>query len=399
MKILHVNGAASGGGIEQYLRQLFEELGSRGHKSLLIYGDRAPEDSFLKTEAQHIEGITRVECRDLDAKIEKVEELFESYEPDLVYVHQVLNADLIDFVTRRRPSIRFVHGHKLMCPDGRKTLKSDGRLCPFPLGYSCQLHAYQYRCMPRNPRIGLPLIRNSKRIVTIHRQRSHMVVASTFMKSLLLKNGFHEDRISIIPYFTHIPDSVEDPPMAADPSILCVGRAIKEKGFHHLIRAFPLVHKKARLIIVGDGPDLKGLESLVMEMDISSRIDFKGWISHDGLDRLYRECTMAVVPSVWPEPFGIVGIEAMAYERPVVAFDVGGIPEWLQHGQTGFLVKAGDESGLAERINFLLEHPGTARKMGAEARLLVERRFIAEAHMELLASSFEKASNRFLVGK
>ncbi|MDF1593544.1 MAG: glycosyltransferase family 4 protein [Desulfobacterales bacterium] len=390
MKILHLNGAASGGGIEQYLGQLFKELGSRGHQNLLIYGDRAPEDAFSKEEARHIEGITRVACGDLDTKIEKVKEIFKSYDPDLVFVHQVLNAALIDFVTRRKPSIRFAHGYKLICPDGRKTLKSEGRLCGYPLGYSCQIHAYQYRCMPRDPFKGFRLLRNSKRIVRMHRQRSHMVVASSFMKSMLLQNGFEEDRISIIPYFTHAPDSVDYPPINAEPLIICVGRVIKEKGMHHLIKALSSVHQRARLIIVGDGPDLKGLEGLGKDLGLSERIDFKGWLSHDRLDRLYRECSIAVVPSVWPEPFGIVGIEAMAYQRPVIACNVGGISDWLNHEENGFLVKVGDEGAIAEKINFLIENPEAAKRMGEEARVFAKNRFSVEAHMGPLLSLFKK---------
>lgn len=168
---------------------------------------------------------------------------------------------------------------------------------------------------------------------------------------------------------------------------------------HHLIGALPAVHGNARLIIVGDGPAIDELKNLAEELDMSSRITFAGWLSHDKLDVLYRRCTLAVVPSVWPEPFGIVGIEAMAYERPVVAFDVGGISEWLKEGESGFLVKGGDEKALAEKINVLLENPDTAGHMGVKAKRLAENRFAADLHMRMLISVFERAVNQFTEGQ
>ena len=400
MKILNVNGAASGGGIERYLEQLFNELGAMGHQSLLIYGDRSAEGaSLLKDEARFIEGITRFDCQDLDVKLEQVTEILKSYDPDLVYFHQVLNAPLIDLLAGQKPSVRFAHGFKLVCPDGRKMLKSTGAVCGYPLGYTCQVHAYQYRCMPRNPLNGIPLIRHFKKIRAIHQRRSYMVVASEFMKSVLIRNGFRENRIAVIPYFTCFPKSGGWAATGNEPIIICVGRVIREKGMHHLIGALPAVHGNARLIIVGDGPAIDELKNLAEELDMSSRITFAGWLSHDKLDVLYRRCTLAVVPSVWPEPFGIVGIEAMAYERPVVAFDVGGISEWLKEGESGFLVKGGDEKALAEKINVLLENPDTAGHMGVKAKRLAENRFAADLHMRMLISVFERAVNQFTEGQ
>ena len=100
---------------------------------------------------------------------------------------------------------------------------------------------------------------------------------------------------------------------------------------------------------------------------------------------------MVVVPSVWPEPFGIVGIEAMAYGKPVIAFDVGGISEWLEDGKTGFIIKLRDEAALAEKLNLLLQNPNLALRMGTQARESVEKRFVPDIHVERLLSIFNKA--------
>ena len=99
---------------------------------------------------------------------------------------------------------------------------------------------------------------------------------------------------------------------------------------------------------------------------------------------------MVVVPSTWPEPFGMVGIEAMAYGKPVIAFDVGGISEWLKDGETGFLVKLRDEVALAETLNLLLGDHSLAIRMGSKGREAVEKRFTPETHVDELLGRFQK---------
>jgi glycosyltransferase involved in cell wall biosynthesis len=91
----------------------------------------------------------------------------------------------------------------------------------------------------------------------------------------------------------------------------------------------------------------------------------------------------------------MIGIEAMAHEKPVVAFDVGGISEWLTDGETGFLVKAGDTAGLADKINTILCDSSLAERMGAKALDMIKKRFLAESHVNQLLAVFKKAIDSF----
>jgi glycosyltransferase involved in cell wall biosynthesis len=316
-------------------------------------------------------------------------------DPDIVYIHQVLNLSLIELLARSRPTVRFVHDLKLVCPDGKKTLQSKKISCPFPLGYRCQIRAYHYNCMPRNPLIGLPLIYDSKGIAKMHRFLSHMVVPSRFMKSALLYNGFSDDKIDIIPYFTYLPKQKKDQPSAGEPIILFLGRIVRAKGVHCLLHAFAMLKRPSKIVIAGDGPDLNEMKALATKLGISSRVSFPGWILHYDLDSFYRQCSLVVVPSIYPESFGIVGIEAMAYQKPVVAFDTGGISEWLGDGETGFLVKPGDERALSEKIDLILSEPALAHEMGKRGRDNVNARFVAKAHLGRLLPLFQKAIESF----
>ena len=359
--------AGAGGGLEQYLLQLSEELDRAGHQNLLLYGEKTRGEPLpIKAKFYLLNGITHARCQESEKKLAAVGELIADERPDLAFFHQVLNPALVDRITRALPSIRFAHDFKMICPDGRKTLKTRGVFCEFPLSYLCQVRAYRYKCMPRNVFKGLPAISGSKRIAKIHKEESLTVVASQFMKKVILYNGFEEKRIAVIPPFTTLPeleshDSFNDPPM-----IISVGRVVKEKGIDYLLQAFAPVKEKAMLVIIGDGPFLSELKSQAHRLGILSEVSFPGWLSPNELKSYYRRCSMVVVPSTWPEPFGMVGIEAMSYGKPVLAFDVGGISEWLKHEETGFLVKPKDAIGLAKRIAFLLERPELVCKIGAK---------------------------------
>jgi glycosyltransferase involved in cell wall biosynthesis len=108
--------------------------------------------------------------------------------------------------------------------------------------------------------------------------------------------------------------------------------------------------------------------------------------------RCHAAATVVAMPSLWPEPFGRVGLEAMAHGRAVVAFDVGGIREWLIDGETGFLVPPRDVDAMADRLTRLLDDPGLAASLGARGRARVEREFSAAEHVRRLLRLYEDAA-------
>ena len=385
MKILHVNIVNYGGGLEQYLEQLFKELDIRGHKNFFLYGQKCADEKLPNySDKYYIDKVTHFKCNNLSSKLAKVNKILENIDPDVILIHQVLNPHLIDLLTFETTSVRFVHGFKLICPQGSKTLNIKKEICKSSLSYRCQLKAYTDRCMPRNPIISLPIISKSKENVRLHKKRSHMVVASEYMKSVLLYNGFDKEKITVIPYFTHIPKFKNSYHSNNPPNILALGRLVKTKGMHYLLKAFCNVNKKAHLTIVGDGPEFGNLKELAKKLNLTHRVSFCGWISHEKLDLIFRKSDIVVVPSIWPEPFGIVGIEAMSYQKPVLAFNVGGISEWCKDKKTGYLIETKNYKELADKINMLLYRRDVANEMGKEGRISVERRFTPEIHIKRL---------------
>jgi glycosyltransferase involved in cell wall biosynthesis len=121
------------------------------------------------------------------------------------------------------------------------------------------------------------------------------------------------------------------------------------------------------------------------------RVEFPGWLSHPEKDKLLKQSDLVVVPSLWPEPFGMVGLEACMHGVPVVAFDSGGVREWLQDGVNGFLAP-GDPptaSGLAMAVVKSLQNPVTYAELQRGA-LETVRQSNKKTHLDALLNLFEQ---------
>ena len=143
--------------------------------------------------------------------------------------------------------------------------------------------------------------------------------------------------------------------------------------------------------IFGDGEQREFCEKLSQKLGLADRVFFKGFVSPDEIAGFYREASVVAVSSVWPEPFGAVGLEAMRFGLPVVAFDAGGIREWLSNGHNGFLVPWMDRGAFAARVEELLGDKALARQMGERGRRLVAERYEFSEYISGLENLFMQA--------
>jgi glycosyltransferase involved in cell wall biosynthesis len=160
--------------------------------------------------------------------------------------------------------------------------------------------------------------------------------------------------------------------------LLFVGRLNPQKGVDHLLHAMSEMKSAVTLDIVGDGPSRSSLEELSRELGLEPRVRWHGQVQQSELPRFYQSATAVVVPSA-EEGLGLVAVEALLCETPVVAFDSGGLRDVVQHGKTGLLVEAGNRAALASALDGLLAADGRGRDLGRAGRLYALSAFAPES--------------------
>ena len=161
--------------------------------------------------------------------------------------------------------------------------------------------------------------------------------------------------------------------------LLFVGRLTDQKGVEHLLHALSSMKTpSASLDIVGDGPNRDALKQLAQQLGIATRIRWHGQLSQSELPPLYQRAAAVVIPSI-DEGLGLVAVEALLCETPVVAFDSGGLRDVIQHEKTGLLVKPGDRAALANALDDLLARDGRGRQLGRAGRLYALSAFAPES--------------------
>jgi len=356
MRIVHVNRSAERiGGVESHLLALVDEQRARGHAVEILHAGNG-----------------------LDVN---------AFAPDVVHVHgRFLSDDAERGLQARYPLVRSLHDFSFGCASGERWFR-DGRVCQRAHGAGCVVGIAAHGCTHRaDLRPALRRLRPVASELRLVRDANAVVTYSDFVRGVAARNGVQDPRT--IPYFTR--RSPEPLPLPAERTVAFAGRIVANKGLDVLLHALAEERDAwERLLVAGDGWDRARCERLARELGIAERVDFLGWLGADDAQAVLAAARVVVLPSRWPEPFGIVGIDAMAIGRPVVASAAGGIPEWLDDGETGALVPAGDAHALAAALRALLAEDNRARSLGEEGWHRAAR-FSPDAHVAALTTVYEE---------
>ena len=409
MKILYLNGfSVIHGGAERLLFDTCTELLQRGHDVALVVcnddrGTKNPEHWPARINRYYLPDL-RVPLSDryhwtrerrstsYQSTVRYLRDIVNIEDPDLIHVHNFTSLEFFRDLDIRVPLIRTVHSYENLCRTQLKRLP-DGSVCPHPMGDGCQticgmaatFKAVRVRCENRF------LIGRFTRFLAI----------SSYIRDQLVANGFPGPRIRLLPNFTRLTQPPLDLP--EENRVLHVGRLTPEKGVIELIRALSEVPARPTLEIVGAGGILGQStfqDAVIREAQaLGISLDLRPWTIGDDLRRAFARAKVVAFSSVWPEPFGLVGIESMFQAKPVVAFDVGGVHDWLQHGSTGFLAPLGDLPEYARRLQQLLIDDERRRGMGQAGRRLAMERFTPERYMADLLDIYAEALHESPIGR
>jgi len=387
MKLLYVHerfGALAGAEANAHITAT--ELGKRGHSLGILHGP-----STGKNEAAWQTTFPfRAPLGDGDNSA-VVKKALADFAPDAVYVHKMADLAVIQtLVESGVPLLRMVHDHDIYCMRSYKYNFFTRKICTRAASPYCI-----FPCLAsvvKNSSGGFPLkwvsYSEKKKEIALNRQFDRMVVVTTYMRDELLNNGFDAKRIEI-----HAPvPRMGDPNLRSSFSdrnlIIYAGQIIRGKGVDVLLEALALVKTKFECVILGDGNHKAFCEELTKKLGLADRVKFKGFIPQDELKGYYRECSVVALSSLWPEPIATIGLEVMRYALPVVAFDAGGIKDWLIDGEDGFLVPWMDREKFAARIDQLLNDKPLAKKLGEAGLKFVSERYDFETYIGDLEKMF-----------
>jgi glycosyltransferase involved in cell wall biosynthesis len=306
---------------------------------------------------------------------------------DVTHIHQVDDLAIVNALQERAPVVISAHAFP-GCTSGVYYF-APGHECTRAHGPGCIPNLLAKGCAhTRYPRTLPSKYRNVTRGLAALRRADLLVSYSSAVDRHLGANGLA--RRAVIPYFpTMIPG--EGAGHATRRRVVFAGRLVRSKGVDVLIRA--AAELDAELVICGDGRREQKLRALARSIGVESRIHFKGWMDAEQLAEEFADASVVVVPSLWPEPFGIVGIEAMAAGRPTVGSATGGIVDWLRDGVNGVAVAPGDVGALARALAELLDDPELQRTMGLAGRELVATHFSSERHVATLLEAYRTAGS------
>jgi glycosyltransferase involved in cell wall biosynthesis len=390
------------GGVETYTRDLFDELERHGHDNVVVVaGEMLAGVEKMDRMVQAMPDLVSSRVSAGSAAADGLASLIKKEDPGVAFLHTAMNYEAACRVIELLPTVFFAHNYGAFCPAGALLYERNGRVCQLPNtpNWRCLVNAYVERCNTRHPRRLIKSFVRSQQTGRWLDKTQAIVCDSTFVAERHSSAGYDRSCIHVLPTPVPIPPFPGEAGTSAQSGyLLYAGRLVQSKGLGVLLEALREVPQRWRLRVAGAGHDDWRFRQLARDFGVDDRVDFIGQVSREELTRIYADAAVVVVPSIWPEPLGMIGVEALALGRPVVASAVGGTGEWLIDEVTGLAAVPGNAGHLARQIVRLVEDRKLASRLGGAGRELVMRRFGLGTHVDRLIQVFETAIVRHPVG-
>lgn len=334
----------------------------------------------------------KVKCVDFDAihfspkaLAYRLQIELEDIQPDYLVLADswYFKPDLVLALEKWKP-ILFLYAHEMMCLKGNGLLFRNEKVCDneFLNGSretykACLRCATQFYVSYPSPRWVFEYLRSK---AYLPNYQTKCIRSFALAKAVVVKNQFIAHRIR--PYVsgrlvvappgidTERFKSVREKGNSADPfQILISGRMkMRSKGLHVALNALQNLWKRRqdfRLTVLSDG----------VKTNPFPFIKYLSWLPYDQVTQLYQKADLLISPSIGPESFGLVAQEAMACGLPVIGTNIGGMPDCIANGETGFLVPPNDPLAMEKKVEWFIDHRTEAREMGLKGKEKAAKEF------------------------
>jgi glycosyltransferase involved in cell wall biosynthesis len=392
MRIAFVNHSRRKvGGAEVYLDSVIPAIARAGHQIAWLHEDNS---EYVEREPISVPDGTPAWSTGSLGRQQALDKL-KSWRPDICFAHGLHDTDLEAGVVALGRSALYLHNYYGTCVSGTKTHNtSSPTSCERQFGAACLAQYFPKHCGGSNPFTMWQLYRLQSRRLDLMRRYRVLIANSDHISRELARHDLKSERVY---YPLVFPDEIQPSSrtFGSELRLVFAARMTSLKGGQYLLAALPEVHrrlqKKLHVTFAGDGPDRSAWEQTASSIRSEHiNIEFPGWLGAAGLRNTLASADLLVYPSIWPEPFGLSGLEAGLYGVPSVAFNVGGIPEWLHDGVNGHLSIVGAQP-LAEAIIRSLNDPQHYAELRAGACRRT-REYTMEAHLAQLMPVLERCS-------
>jgi len=297
--------------------------------------------------------------------------------PDIVHFHNIYPLSIkmiVECCKIHIPTIMTLHDFWGICFKNL-LITNEGSLC-YKKGIECIYCQRDLRNADGNP---VSLAERNRTLMQYLNMVDLLISPSRYLISRFIDCGIPKDKTVIINYGIDL-SRFKKIEKARSNKIRFgyIGQIIRHKGVENLLRAVSLLSEKEKkrmsLLLVGSGEKsfVKYCKSLTKELMLSDIVTFYGEVENNKVPKLYRNIDILIVPSIWPENSPVTIMESLATGTPVLASNIGGIPELIQDGINGFLHKHDEPISLATNIKRIIEHPKIINKMKQACLLKAE---------------------------
>lgn len=371
------------GGEEQIVKGLSIELAKRGHKVAIA---TLWHEGFQDYETDHGVSIFRIHSTTQRASwlytdhnrrhappwpdpeaTWALRRVLDQVRPEIVHAHNWLMYSFLPLKWQSRSRLVLtLHDYSLSC--SKRRLAYRGLPCSGPEMVKCLSCAVEHYGMAK----GIPTVIGHHLMNSVGRQAVDMYLPVS--TAVAVGNGLVGSSLpyQVIPNF--VPDVLDETDVDTKPYtnqlpdgdfILFVGDLSREKGIHILLKAYANLENAPPLVLIGRRyPDTPA--------EFPQNVLFLNSWPHAAVMAAWQRCSIAVAPSVWPEPFGVVVLEAMSAGRPVIASSIGGLPDVVVDGETGLLVPPGDPDALQQALGRLVANRELRERLGGAGQQRVD---------------------------